>query len=248
MELHRYQKLFETCPPPGHVSGVVSDQSEAEASWLAGELCCSLGGRVLDVLCGSGRLTVELARRGWQMTGMDVLEGDIREAGLRAGPAGKCIEWLCIDWRTMSWAGEFDAAICFGPRLGRFEVSELQIFLAGVARALKRGARFILQTGMAAESILPGLRDRNWFPFDNGLLAVANEYCPESSRLETACTLVREGRFERRRASHAVYTVAEIQRLIVAAGFRVLALYGSLRREPFKVGDPLAYFVAEKLS
>jgi hypothetical protein len=40
--------------------------------------------------------------------------------------------------------------------------------------------------------------------------------------------------------------VAEIQRLMVAAGFRITALYGSLRRESFKVGDPLAYFVAEK--
>ena len=247
MENHWYKTFFEGVSLDCWRKCVTPDQTKAEVDFLSAELGCVSGARVLDVPCGDGRHTLELAALGFQMTGVDISESQIQEAGLRAGPAALSIEWLCADMRDLDWAGEFDAAFCFGNSFGYLQFADMEQFLAGIARALKSGARFVIQTNMAAESILPLLKERNWYQVDDILFAIANEYRADLSRLETECTFVRGGRTERKRFSHGVYTVAEIQRMLATAGFRIAALYGSLMRESVKLGSHSIYIVAEKL-
>jgi SAM-dependent methyltransferase len=245
---HWYKTFFEGVALDCWRKCVPADQTRSEVDFLETELCCAPGGRVLDVPCGHGRHTLELAGRGYRMTGVDISEGEICEAGLRAAPAARSIEWLCADMRDLNWEAEFDAAFCFGNSFGYLEFADMQTFLAGVASALRPGARFIVETGMAAESILPKMQERDWYQVDDILFAITNNYRPETSRLETECTFVRGGKTERKRFSHGVYTVAEIRRMLAAGGFQTKVLYGSLSREPFRLGDRILYLVAEKES
>lgn len=67
------------------------------------------GQRILDIGCGTGALTLELARRGAKVTGVDISDGQIKEARRRAEE-----ESLPIDFRVSSaedsglTAGSFD--------------------------------------------------------------------------------------------------------------------------------------------
>lgn len=54
-------------------------------------------GRALDIGCGSGAHAVELARRGWQVTGVDAVGGALRTARQRARDAGQDVRFLQAD-------------------------------------------------------------------------------------------------------------------------------------------------------
>jgi|HubBroStandDraft_3_1064219.scaffolds.fasta_scaffold02528_6 cyclopropane fatty-acyl-phospholipid synthase-like methyltransferase len=60
------------------------EQTRAEADHLVDALALPAGARVLDVPCGDGRLSLELAARGFRATAVDLsaeLPGHAREAG-----------------------------------------------------------------------------------------------------------------------------------------------------------------------
>src|SRR6187399_1649394 len=56
------------------------EQTKAEAEFLSEQLKCTRGSNVLDVPCGNGRLSFELAKRGLGVTGVDISEEFIEEA------------------------------------------------------------------------------------------------------------------------------------------------------------------------
>src|ERR1051325_8710522 len=59
---------------------IPAEHTKAEAKFLIKVLNCKPGAHVLDVPCGNGRLSFELARRGYQVTGIDISREFIEEA------------------------------------------------------------------------------------------------------------------------------------------------------------------------
>ncbi|HEX4166462.1 MAG TPA: class I SAM-dependent methyltransferase, partial [Bryobacteraceae bacterium] len=147
------------------------EMTRIEADFIERALGLSVGGRLLDVPCGNGRHSIELASRGYQMIGVDQSEEFLTEAR-NASPLA--IRWVQDDMRSLSWDGEFDGAFCWGNSFCYLSWDEACQFLAAVVRCLKRGARFILDTGMAAESILPSLVRNRWFRLGDILMLSEN--------------------------------------------------------------------------
>src|SRR5882672_10668810 len=56
------------------------EQTTAEAEFLIDHLNCDPGARVLDVPCGNGRLSFEMAKRGLRVSGVDISAEFIEEA------------------------------------------------------------------------------------------------------------------------------------------------------------------------
>src|SRR6266496_84922 len=65
--------------------------------------------RVLDAPCGEGRISLELAARGHDVTGVDLTERFLAEAGRKAGERGLSIRWERRDIRDLAFKSEFDA-------------------------------------------------------------------------------------------------------------------------------------------
>jgi len=204
--------------------------------------------RLLDVPCGNGRHSLELTKRGCQVTGLDISEDFIREAQHNAQAAGLQAEFVHGDMRELDRAGEFDGAFCFGNSFGYFDHPHLGRFLKAVSQALKPGKHFVLDTCMAAESILPNLKDREWMQVGDILFALENRYLAEQSCLETVATFVRNGQTEAHQWWHFVYTVAEIRRLLDQAGLSVENCFSSHDLKPFCLGNPFLLVVAKKTS
>lgn len=231
---------------------VTLDMTSAEADFLESEFQTSPSGQILDVPCGNGRHSVELARRGFQLTGVDIAEENMNRARANAnawkvGAQNINVEFLQADMRELSLGKQFDGAFCFGNSFGYLDYEGMQSFVASVANALKTKGKFCIETYMAAESILPDLADRAWFSIDDMYLLTENSYDVATSRLDTTNTMLySDGRKEIGESSHLVLTVAEIKRLLTAAGLRTLATYGSLDKEPFEVKQSRLLLVAEK--
>jgi SAM-dependent methyltransferase len=220
------------------------EQTGTEADFL--EKLLGRRRRLLDVPCGSGRHSLELARRGHRVTGVDLSQEFIDEASAAARARRLKAQFIRGDMRRLDWHSQFDGAFCFGNSFGYLEYPAMGAFVRGVACALKPGGRFVIQTGMAAESILPTLKEREWYQVDDILFAIENHYEADVSCLQTTGTFVRNGTTEVRKWWHWVYTVGEIRRMLATAGLEVRELYGSLTSEPFKAGNPVLYVVSEK--
>lgn len=99
------------------------------------------GLRVLDVACGHGRLTRELARRGASVTGVDIsgrLLEKAREAE-RNEPLG--IQYIQADITAPGViSGTFDTAAC---GFGLSDIDDLEGAIVTVSHALRPGGRFV---------------------------------------------------------------------------------------------------------
>ncbi len=224
---------------------VTPEETRREVDFLVAELGRAPRARLLDVPCGNGRHALELARRGYSVTGLDISEEFLAEARAASDAEGLDVRWILGDMRRMEPGTEFDGAFCFGNSFGYLEHADTVEFLSRLGGALKPGARFVLQTGIAAESLLPHLKEREWYQVGDILMALRNTYRAADSCLETEFTFVRDGSVDVRTALSRVYTAAELARLLEQAGLRVLRLLGSIQAKPYALGDPLLLLVAE---
>ena len=218
--------------------------TRAESDFIERALGVSPGARLLDIPCGHGRHSLELSRRGFRVTGVDLSEDAIRIAREQRSD----VEWVRADMRTVSYEAEFDGAFCFGNSFSYFDYDDALEFLKAVHKALKPGTRFVIDTGMAAESILPTRQQKRWFRLDDILMLSENRYVAESSRLDIDYTFVRGGIVETRPTSSYVLTVAEYRRLLGKAGFDIIAMVASLNEESYEFGSPRLILTAQKIA
>jgi len=100
--------------------------------------------RVLDVACGTGQHLIRLARRGYQMTGLDLSAESLAYVEARALKQGLTIELIQADMTDFSLSHEFDAVTCLQDSQGHLLTSEAILsHFAAVARAVRPGGLYI---------------------------------------------------------------------------------------------------------
>lgn len=221
-------------------------QTEQEAKFIAKLLQLQPAATIGDVPCGNGRLLIELAKQGFQTRGIDISQELITAAKSSASDAGVSVEVHVGDMKELEWSNELDGAYCFGNSFAYFEDEGNLQFLSAVYGALKSNARFILQTNVIAESILTKPLSRTWYELGDILFLHSARYEPENSALISDYRLSRGRQIERKSAVYRIYTVREIFALLREIGFRNLRAIGNFNEEPFKLGDPSLYIVAQK--
>ena len=104
--------------------------------------------RILDIGCGTGRHSIELARRGYNVTGIDLSESQLNKAKTNAEKENLKIDFLIKDARDFNFNGSFDLAImiCEGA-FPLMETDEMNYsILENAFSSLKPGGRFIFTT------------------------------------------------------------------------------------------------------
>ena len=219
------------------------EQTRAETEFLQTALRATESSHLLDVPCGNGRHSIELAKRGHRVTGVDQSEEFIAEA--KAAAVSLPARWIVGDMRQLPWRSEFDGAFCFGNSFGYLDPENARKFLMAVARTLKPNSRFAIETGMAAEFILPSLQKTRWFKVGDIYMLSENQYHPREGRLDIQYTFVHNGQVETRPSSSYVLTVNEICRMHAEAGLQPVELLGSVNGESYQLGSPRLIIVSE---
>lgn len=247
MDAKWYESFFQGIVVELWRKAVSPEETRLEIDFLQRGLMLQTGSRVLDVPCGFGRHSLELAYRGYRVTGVDLSPQMIEEGRTAAVQAGLAIEWRIADMRDLSWESEFDAGFCLGNSFGYLDADGTRAFVQAVSRALKPGARLALDYGMAAESILPRFREREWAQVGDILFLEENRYHVADSCIETTYTFVRDGRAQTQTGLHWVYTLREIRQFLREAGLETQDLFRSLDGDPYEVGSTLLLLVAQKV-
>jgi SAM-dependent methyltransferase len=226
---------------------VTPDWTRQEVDFLIAALNVPPSAALLDIPCGFGRHTLELSKRGFRMTGLDISTeyvSKLREQALLQQLPVQVIEGdlLTTDIETV-----FDGGYCLGNSFGYVDYAGMDVFVGRVARALKPGARFVINSGLVAESILPNFPVTKQFVLGGLTMDIRNTYVVEESYMATELTYHKGDRVEVHYFKHYVYTLSEIRRLLARHGLLTIAVYNSTEQQLYELGDGQMYLVAEKV-
>ena len=133
------QKYDQEC----YVQGTVG-----ECDFIELEINRDKSSKIIDIGCGTGRHAIELTKRGYNVTGVDLSENQIKRAREKAQEAGVTIDFQTQDARNLPFDGEFDLAImlCEGG-FSLMETDEMNFeILKNATKALKSKGRLIFTT------------------------------------------------------------------------------------------------------
>ena len=125
-------------------SAPVADVAAEEARVLRKVLKLRKGSRVADVPCGHGRISLELARAGYSVVGVDACEPSIRRARRELRKAGLPGAFHLGDMRDLRLPREFNAVINWWGSFGYFDEGTNRRVLKGFADILLSGGRVLV--------------------------------------------------------------------------------------------------------
>lgn len=119
-----------------------------ECDFIELEINRDKSSKIIDIGCGTGRHAIELTKRGYNVTGIDLSESQLARAREKAKAAGVTIDFHRHDARTLPFENEFDLAImlCEGG-FSLMETDEMNFeILKNATKALKSKGKFIFTT------------------------------------------------------------------------------------------------------
>ncbi|RKZ52402.1 MAG: class I SAM-dependent methyltransferase [Candidatus Parabeggiatoa sp. nov. 3] len=132
-----------------------------EVDFIEQEIGDNTSKRILDIGCGTGRHAIELAKRGYQVTGIDLSESQLKRAQQKAKNENVHIDFQQADARHLDFSNEFDLVIilCEGG-FSLMETDEMNFaILKNATHALKNEGKLILTTLNALFPLYHSVKD-----------------------------------------------------------------------------------------
>jgi 2-polyprenyl-3-methyl-5-hydroxy-6-metoxy-1,4-benzoquinol methylase len=142
-----YEALFENYAEK-YEQEVFVQGTIGECDFIEREIEYNKSLKVLDVGCGTGRHAIELSRRGYKVTGVDLSGSQLARAKQKANEQNLKIKFLKHDARNLPFLNEYDLVImlCEGA-FPLMETDEMNFdILKGATQALKKNGRIIFTT------------------------------------------------------------------------------------------------------
>ena len=147
MKKQWYEELFENFGEKYEAESFTKGTT-GEVDFIEKEINYDKNIRILDIGCGTGRHDIELARRGYTVTGIDLSESMLNKARANAKATGVQIDFQRANACQLKFNNEFDLvlSVCEGA-FPLMETDEMNYqILQNAARALKSGGKYILTT------------------------------------------------------------------------------------------------------
>lgn len=204
---------------------------------------------LLDLGCGTGSLTVELAARGYDIIGADA-SGAMLSAAMSKG--GGRIQYICQPFTGLDLYGTVDAVVCALDSLNHLSDE------AALEETVRRVALFTAPGGLFLFDVNTPYKHRqvladNVFVYDlDDLFCVWQNFTDR----ETLCTdisldfFVRQGKAYRReqeRFQERPWSDDLLRKLLQKYGYQLLAVYAGDTRRPPAATDERAVYVARRL-
>jgi 2-polyprenyl-3-methyl-5-hydroxy-6-metoxy-1,4-benzoquinol methylase len=159
--IHDYDEVYRTQVPPWEIGA----PQPALAAVLDGEV---RGPKVLDAGCGTGELAIALARRGYDVTAVDISSVAIDAARAKAAAAGVAVHFEVQDATKLSLpAAPFDSIFDSGLLHNLHRAAGAEEFAALLPGLAAPGATVFILAISAAAGQGWGLTEealRAWFP------------------------------------------------------------------------------------
>jgi SAM-dependent methyltransferase len=183
---------------------------------------------ILDLYCGTGRHSLEAARQGYSVVGVDRTESFIKKAKQKASDERLEVGFIVADMKEFCRPNSFDIVINLFGSFGYFEDPEddRQV-VRNMHASLRPGGRILIET-MGKEIAAREFKERDWSEHGSTLFLAEREPIEDWSRIKTRWIIVDGDK----RIEHTVtvrsYSAADLTSLLVKSGFGNCKAYGNL--------------------
>jgi SAM-dependent methyltransferase len=202
--------------------------------------------RILDLPCGQGRHAIELARRGYDVTGMDLSPYLLEVARSRASEAGLNVRWLLGDMRHPLPGETFGLILNLFTSFGYFaDEADDRLTVRAAASMLAPGGRFLLEV-INGERIIAKFEEREWFTVGQTAVMERRTLDAAARRMVVERTVSSNKGREVNLHALRLYGGGELLAMLSEEGFAHVELFGDWNREPLTPDSLRVLAVATK--
>lgn len=229
--------------------------TSGECDFIESEIGFNKQLRLLDIGCGTGRHTIELTRRGYQVTGIDYSESMLGRAMQKASEQNLVIDFQLQDARNLPFTNEFDVVImlCEGA-FPLMETDEMNFqILKNAAKALNDKGKLIFTTLNGLFPLFHSVKDFLDQATVEGNATYNNMTFDVMKFRDYSTTLVVDdsGNKIELQCNERYYVPSEITWLLKSLDFKTIAIYGARlgaysRKDKLTTDDFEMLIIAEK--
>lgn len=227
---------------------LTSEKTRSEVNFLHDVLGLKRDMSVIDVACGHGRHTLELARLGCEVVGVDINTYFLAIARQAAERKGIAVTYIRDDIRQLRFAGRFDVAVSIFNSIGYFETDEDdQRVFDGVARTLNPRGQFLIDV-INRNAVLSNFRGHERRELPNGSsLLIDRSYDPETKRNTDRRTLVSAGATRTLKSqTHRLYSSDELAMMAARSGLTHARSFGDFNGSDLTTSSPRTIMIFNK--
>lgn len=209
---------------------ILKERTESEVSGVIKLLSLKEGNKILDCPCGYGRHSIELAKRGFEVTGSDINSVHLQKAIDTAKSDCLNISFNKESMLDLEYVSQFDAVINMFYSFGFFDTDEEnEKVLKNFFDALKLGGNFLMHTDVNVPRILSSKykEDEQRNLVTGKTLRIIDSYDSQTKRINGAWIIESEGKQERKDYSVRVYTKEEFEEMCKKVGFSSVTTYSN---------------------
>ncbi len=220
---------WQTWFGPGYLAlydAVLAERTPVEVDQIEALLQLHPPRRILDLPCGQGRHAIELARRGYDVTGVDLSPYMLGVARERAEASSVRVRWLAGDMREPLPGETFDLVLNLFTSFGYFddEADDRRVVRAA-ASMLEPGGRFLLEV-INGERVMSNFQEREWFTVGQTAVMERRSLDVPTRRMVVERTVSSANGDEISVHAVRLYRGAEVETMLREAGFGGVELYG----------------------
>ncbi|MED4040920.1 class I SAM-dependent methyltransferase [Niallia taxi] len=218
-------------------------------------------GPIIDIACGTGRVTIPLAKNGYNLVGVDINEGMLAHAKKKAANLHLQIRWIEQDCTQLDLSIKSNLVYSVGNSFQHFLTNESQDgLLTSINKSLEVEGLFIFNTRFpSVEELLQPSTEEYWKSYtDNETLNIVDlftiseydslkqiqHYTTIRKYKDNAGDIIKE---KRTNISLRYVFPQEMERLLFAFGFEILHLYSDWNETPITNDSYEMIYVCRKI-
>lgn len=228
----------------------LEERTNTEVSGIINLLSLKGGEKILDIPSGYGRHSINLAKRGFDVTGVELNSVHLNRAIENANVQNATVNFVQENMIDINYHEEFDAVINMFYSFGFFETEEENNrVLKNFYNSLKPGGKFLFHTDVNIPRIISGkYREDETRNLSSGkTLRIIDKYDGSDKRIHGTWIIKdKEGNEAKKDYSVRVYTKEEFIDLCKKTGFTSFETYADWDKNPYTEDSEDMIIIAKK--
>ncbi len=240
-----FKDLYDQFRMDTNFGKVSNKETKADVDFICEVLELKKGDKILDLFCGFGRHSIELAKRGYLAAAIDYNFSYLEFGKKLCKGMDNIPNFIQGDVRNINYGKDYDAAIIMFNSFGYFNDSEDKLILNKIFNSLKPKGRFFIEI-LNRDWILKNYKEKQEREFEDIKVIEKRKFDILTSRNDFIIQRFGENGIVNKMGSWRLYSAHEIKNMLEEIGFHLVSAYSNLNKEPLKIDARLMRMIFEK--